>query len=441
VDYGNSTTDGKLGAADVAMMYVTNEQWGEATIREIKSRPKLFLKPLLIFSEEHLDGLKEIADGEIILPGSRAAVESTVEKLFSISQKIHRLAGIAEMAGESSMKEIVLLRFLYTREGYCLSPVRNLSSSLGYSYPLAQLLVDAAPGKELELIEELEENLLLTGKLIDRINLCPSCEHFQINVREVCPSCNSINLSEEATIHHYRCAYVGREKDFREGSALRCPKCRRELRHIGMDYDKPSEDLWCDECGANFSEPSISCSCLNCGTTFPPERAISRQIKEFSLTPEGNRAAEEGMLPNYGLMDILREGVGLYKLEVFKEFFKLEVLRCRRYEISSTLLHLVIEGFDNFIEQEGIKQAKSLRKELSYLFDATFRKTDIVTQLDGDENLIIFTHTDVDGVKRAVERLQEGIRNIFKKEINLTHRLWSLKDESEDLENILERLK
>jgi GGDEF domain-containing protein len=234
---------------------------------------------------------------------------------------------------------------------------------------------------------------------------------------------------------------VGREKDFREGSALRCPKCRRELRHIGMDYDKPSEDLWCDDCAANFSEPSISCSCLNCGNTFPPERAISRQIKEFSLTQEGTRAAEEGMLPSYGLMDILREGVGLYKFEVFKEFFRLEVLRCRRYEISSTLLHLVIEGFDDFIEQEGINQAKNLRKELSYLFDATFRKTDIVTQLEGDENLIIFTHTDVDGVKRAVERLQDGMRNIFKKEINLKDSIWSLKDESEDLENILVGIK
>lgn len=441
LEYGTNVTNEKLKAADVVMLYMTNNKKGEERIKEIRTQPNLFLKPLLVFLDENQSGLNGTVDDEIILPASRATLDSKIKKLLSISQKINRLNGFSEIGGDNRIKEILILQFLYTRNGYFLNPVRDLSSSIGYSYPLARLLIDGAPGNELELLEELEENLLLESKLIDKINLCPFCGHFQINFKEVCPQCHSLKINEEATIHHFRCAYVGREKEFKDALVLRCPKCRRELRHIGVDYDKPSEDLWCDKCGTNFSDSLVMCSCLNCGNTFSPENAIPKQIKKFSLTQEGYRAAEDGLFPSVNLMDILRQEIGLYRFEVFNELFRLEVNRCRRYEYNSMLIRLVINNLSKVINEGGIEHKKNVRKELGLFLKTVFRNTDILTELSENEYLIIFTHTESGGAERAMERLQEGIRTIFKSKIDLEYNMVNLKNENEDLESILVRMR
>jgi GGDEF domain-containing protein len=437
----DSITEGDGYAADIIMLYILSEKWGREAIRTIKTKPSLFLKPLLIFSAHPIKELREVVDEEIILPVSQITLDSKIEKLLSISHRLNELIDISEVGSQNNLKEILLLQFLYTRDDYLLNPIRNLASSLGYSYPLAQLLLDTAPGTEVELIEGLEENLLLKGKLVDKINLCPFCEHYQINFREVCPNCRSLNIKEESTIHHFRCAYVGREKEFRDGFVLRCPKCRKEIRHIGVDYDKPSEDLWCDDCGSNFSEPLVQCLCLHCAQTFSPEDTLLKLIKSFSLTPEGYRAAAEGILPSTSLMNILRKEIGFYTFEVFKELFRLEVLRCNRYQYDSTLVHLKIKNFREIIEQESISRARELRKEIAAVFKDTFRETDILTDISDNENLIIFTHTELEGTQIAIERLKERLNTLFKKKLDCEHSLLALQGETGDLESIWEKMK
>ncbi|MBU2521907.1 MAG: diguanylate cyclase [Proteobacteria bacterium] len=439
--YGDSITDEKLYTADIIILYVTNEKWGNEVTKAIKNELTLFLKPLLVFSDQHIEKLTEIVDEEIILPVSQAILNHKIEKLLSISQKVSALIEISETASENRLRELLILRFLYTRDGYLLTPVRNITSAIGYSYPLVQLLLDVTPGKEIVPIEELGESLLLKGKMTDKIHLCPFCEHFQINFREVCPNCHSLKIDEEATIHHYRCAYVGREKEFKDGFVLRCPKCGRELRHIGVDYDKPSEGSWCNECGGNFSEPIVRCFCISCAKTFPGEDALLKQINIYSLTSEGYRAAEEGILPGFGIVDILRKVVGSYKFEVFKEFFRLEALRCKRYKYKSTLVHLSVKNFKEIVDQEGISHTKKLRDELTSVFNATFRDTDILTDLSDSENLIILTHTDIENANIGMERLKEKTASLFKKKLDFEYGLAEISEGSDNITDVLDKIR
>ena len=56
----------------------------------------------------------------------------------------------------------------------------------------------------------------------------------------MCPKCKIKKLFSEYSIHHFVCGYVGPESDFFQDKKLICTKCNRELRHIGVDYDKAS---------------------------------------------------------------------------------------------------------------------------------------------------------------------------------------------------------
>ncbi len=444
LEVGLSATGEGLYTADVIVLYIADkahEQWGLETVNAIKAQPRLFLKPLLALSERHLEGFEDVVDEELILPVQPGSLESKIERLLSISRRANGLTAAQETLSGSVLSQILLLQFLYTRDNYLLKPRRDACSSLGYSYPLVQSLLNGSSGADVEVMEGLERSFLLKWELEDKVNLCPYCQHFQINFREICPECRSLEVKEEATIHHFRCACVGKETDFREGPVLRCPKCRKELRHIGVDYDRPTEDLWCASCGSNFYETQVQCYCINCGKIFPPEESLLKYIKTYSLTPEGVSAAQSGVLPGVGLMNLLEGEVYLYKYDVFKEFFRLEVLRCRRYKYASSLARVTMKNFNEILQAKGMGYAQSFTKEFATIFKQTFRETDILTELDANNFLALCTNCGNINVRKALERLRERCNSIFKAKLDLDYNIIDLRTENEDLEDVLEDLK
>ena len=141
---------------------------------------------------------------------------------------------------------------------------------------------------------KLVERGLLAAAFFDRVHECASCGSAHLNVREECPKCRSSNLSDEAYLHHYRCAYQGPEADFRQGDALVCPKCRRELTSFGRDYDKPGTMVVCGGCGHTTSEPSVGFVCLSCGSHADGDAVRTRDIESFRFTDQASGFAEAG---------------------------------------------------------------------------------------------------------------------------------------------------
>lgn len=135
---------------------------------------------------------------------------------------------------------------------------------------------------------------LLSKRFVDRVHTCHGCNSAQFNVREDCPECRSANLREEPYLHHFRCAYQGPESDFRQGDDLVCPKCRKELRHFGRDYDKPGTLVVCQECHHSTAEPGIGFICLNCATRTDGDTIDTLDIHAFDLTDRGVGFVEAG---------------------------------------------------------------------------------------------------------------------------------------------------
>ncbi len=115
-----------------------------------------------------------------------------------------------------------------------------------------------------------------------------------MHVREECPECRSAELREEQYMHHFRCAYQGIESDFRRGDRLVCPKCRQELSHFSVDYDKPGAVMVCGRCRHTSSEPAIGFVCLDCSSHVDSDAAAAKDTYSYALTEEGTAFLQMG---------------------------------------------------------------------------------------------------------------------------------------------------
>ncbi len=135
------------------------------------------------------------------------------------------------------------------------------------------------------------KDLLISGyvdqEFFDRFHVCDRCGSSCFNIREECPQCTSADLQEEAYLHHFVCAYQGPETDFRQGDDLICPKCRKELSHFSVDYDKPGSMMLCQSCGHGTSEPDVGFICMECKTHCDGDTVRTRDVHSYRLLDRG----------------------------------------------------------------------------------------------------------------------------------------------------------
>ena len=167
----------------------------------------------------------------------------------------------------------------------------------GYN-PAAAGLVSYNTALESTVLEAEAAKLCQMGYLersfFDRFHLCGACGSSRLHIREECSQCRSSNLREEAYLHHFTCAYQGPESDFRDGDDLICPKCRQELSHFSIDYDKPGNLLNCDNCHHADSEPLIGFVCLDCEAHADSDSQATRDAYSYKLTDRGVGYLETG---------------------------------------------------------------------------------------------------------------------------------------------------
>lgn len=124
-------------------------------------------------------------------------------------------------------------------------------------------------------------------QFVERIHLCPHCKSSHLYYMEACPKCESSNLKEEPVLHHFRCANISPESSYAYDGELRCPKCHQFLRHIGVDYDRPSNVYTCQECSHTFLHPRMKVYCPSCKKMTRPSELLAADIYSYEFTPEG----------------------------------------------------------------------------------------------------------------------------------------------------------
>lgn len=246
--------------------------------------PNMYLKPVFLGSKPMMSKFKNEVDG-YMADNMEQFIAKKSDSILEKINEVHR--NIAELTDQSEKLILKTLQFAYTRERN-LTPYADRFSPLGYQIPFLRSIIS-----DQDLIDffnrliKLENKSLLKSTIHDKINLCNSCLSSYLNFHETCSKCSSLDLSYENLIHHFRCAYIGPETDFQKDELLICPKCDKQLKHIGIDYDKPSEIAKCNTCNHSSQETKMKAKCIDCGTHNELSQLNPLEIRVFDITSMG----------------------------------------------------------------------------------------------------------------------------------------------------------
>jgi len=129
--------------ADFIILYIKNAAWGQENIESFRSESKHFLKPILTVYEQAPDNLTALADGNLIWPVLQSEFSAKVQGLLKVAHNVQNLIAAPDSIGETGLKKLLILRHLYTRGSRILAPLRDHQSSVGYTFPAAQILFNA----------------------------------------------------------------------------------------------------------------------------------------------------------------------------------------------------------------------------------------------------------------------------------------------------------
>lgn len=227
-------------------------------------------------------GSRADLQGSSLNYGETGEVRRLIERFHERRAELHR-----DLVFTDDLGEKLIGRMFVADAPLAPSHDPALPGLVAYNAVLEEQRLQSEAGK-------LCEAGFLARTFFDRFHICARCGSSRFNVREECTSCRSPELVEESYLHHFRCAYQGVESDFRQGDALVCPKCCKELSHFSVDYDKPGTVLQCTSCGHAASEPAVGFLCLDCGAHGDGDAMRLRDVYSYTLSEQGMGLARAG---------------------------------------------------------------------------------------------------------------------------------------------------
>lgn len=226
--------------------------------------------------------------------------------------------------------------------------------------PLVRYPVVLSPEEVIREAEKNCKNGFMKREFFDRFHVCYRCASSRLHIREECASCRSSQLREESYIHHFKCGTQAVEADFRDGDRLVCPKCRQELTHFSVDYDKPGSALVCGRCGHAESEPIIGFMCMDCSAHFESDAASTRDVHSYQLTQEGTAFIQMG----YALRGAAQRSIRFSELPLdFVVALNAAAKDYNERRISFTVVNIAYENEREIIREAGVRQFGQARDQ------------------------------------------------------------------------------
>ncbi|HHD64029.1 MAG TPA: hypothetical protein ENK96_06650 [Desulfobulbaceae bacterium] len=397
---------------DFFIVESASDELGLLILRQLRGAVETFLHPVF------LHGLSG-EEYEFFSDGSVDTLQEALEKSEQLCLGRMQLQHDQEEYAESAMLRI--LAYLYLRPETIIQPLQQWNLPYLYSYPLVDVLAgnDAEP---LHLIETLKNRSFIRSvDLVDRVRHCPSCNFSHFNFIDVCPSCGSIEIEKKPFLHCFTCGTVAPQERFLRGSALICPQCHAQLRHIGADYDRPLENYTCKGCGHFFQEPDIIAHCQNCGKKNKPDELVPWPVYSYQLTERGEYAVRTGELEDvYSLFDELQNINPVHFSYTVDWLLNL----CRRHkEELFSLAGIRVANIPELHKRMGRYRLVELVDSYISRIRETIRTTDLTTRTVNDIIWILLPKTDCPNCDIVVSRIldlksltvqDEGIQLEFK---------------------------
>lgn len=175
------------------------------------------------------------------------------ELLLRMKNYIHHCTNAKRQPFDEELLFNQLKEILIARKKLWIEPQLNKKSLYGYVYQDIHLLSDIPViGKERDLLEEWAERKLLTRKLVDIVELCPICYHYNTSLNSICPICGSV-----------------------------------DIERIAVNNDEHSS-FKCNDCGMNIKTPHNRYHCLNCDEKIEIDNIVKQKIYKYQVDNKDN---------------------------------------------------------------------------------------------------------------------------------------------------------
>ncbi|NER17369.1 TackOD1 domain-containing metal-binding protein [Spongiivirga citrea] len=423
VDHISSIQQESLTFVDAIIIDTENNEHATDLVFFIRKNADLAiaLKPIFINNTCQLNKTFEIhTDGYIDLNELSIAIN----RVDIITKRSKRISHKNTVGHDYQVKQKILA-FLFTRNS-TIVPITNRASLIGYSFPFIDLFYkEEEVMSKLSMLEKSVECGHLSTNLKDFVHLCKRCHGNYLNFVEACPKCDSIDIKAQDIVHHFVCAHVAPEKDFKTKDGLACPKCDKQLRHIGIDYDKPSSMYSCNCCNHEFQTAKMIAKCIDCNAENELSALIKKAIGSYSITSAGEewlRGGEE----QSSQVSLLNDGV--MTLSLFKIIASQELKRITISKSTSQIAHILFvnERLDTF--DDATK--KLLVKEIGAIIKSYLLPSDVMAADNYNSYYLLLPETKEQFPKR-LETIQYNLGKLLGD--NLQERLLDIKIQTHQL--------
>lgn len=317
-----------------------------------------------------------------------------------------------------------LLSYAWPRINFCLKSHWQAAAQSNYHYPLLEVL---GIGFRPDLLQQWQQAELLEKQtLVDRVRQCVHCSSQQINYVDVCPSCKAIDIESTISLHCFTCGHVGEQREFQLDTALRCPTCTTQLRHIGVDYDRPLERFKCNSCDHGFIEGEVIAKCQSCAAHHSPAELKELKIYDYGLGNSAYQIATIGRVFDNRALQWGEQAT----VENFSWLVRWNNDCALRHKHCHVVLFISWSGIAESIVNIGEEKTMAQVGELQSRLQAVIRKTDVFTEVEDDKAMILLCHTSLKWIDIFSEKLaaieQANKYSILKLEV----RSHSLPDET-----------
>lgn len=295
-----------------------------------------------------------------------------------------------------------LLAYLWLHDDILLPHALPAKAFL-YQYPLLKAWGLTAEDSFSWLTGVKQQGYLDENKLHNRVRFCPSCRSGHLNYIDVCPGCHSIDTEAQSCLHCFSCGHVGEQSTFRKLSTLSCPNCLQQLRHIGVDYDRPIENQHCNSCDTLFTDALVQAECLHCHSLTAVSDLQVRNVYSYKLATAGRTLLRQGRLHS---LFSLTPGEQM-PMAQFYWLIDWQNKLAKRHQQSHCILSVQILNLNPFLasvgESKGLAQLDALQERLRNVI----RVTDACSNYSRDGLLMLLPMTNIKQIKPVHAKLLE----------------------------------
>jgi|GEM_PF-3024383 len=336
----------------------------------------------------------------------------------------------------------ILIHMAKSRDTAKTDPIASSRTRVGYYYPAISQLIGCEPGEEYCILETLAEMDCVARELVDQVDLCPYCLHDNLRLRKLCPQCGSSLIVKKDVLHHFHCGWAGVEEEASRGTDFVCPECERQLRHLGVDYERTSQSFFCTSCRQIFAEPVEEFLSPHCGREIAKDGTMIHPVFAYSITSTGLEVARRGTFEGVPISrGIIDRDLNIYRCEYIERRFLELVNRYLRYKAGFSLALISVDGFEDYVSRRGHLVAGELMKVIASVLKGETRGVDLPGIRNPNTFMLLLPQTGHKGAGVFARRFLSRVRSLDESVIDeippLSICISSCPEDGDDCESIM----